>query len=131
MAESKRTKKCRFMKFIFGLFHLLCLLGPFIYFIPYALVTGAVVSKITLTLSCVLSLILGAISLIVDQTHRSSLHRSITWILIAGILFCLASVKEFIWIMAISSILDELIFTKIKDHYAVALISNKEIDRRG
>ena len=130
MKNSKRTKFCRLMKFIFGFLHFLCLLGPFLYFIPHALIVGEVASKITLTLSCVVSMILAATSLVIDQTHRAGLYRSITWILIAGILFCLASVREFIFIMAIASVLDELVFVKIKNHYSAALISNKEIDRR-
>ena len=52
------------------------------------------------------------------------------WILITGVLFTLKEIQVFIWIMAATSIVDELVFTKLKDYYKAALISNKEIDRR-
>lgn len=32
--------------------------------------------------------------------------------------------------MAATSVIDELIFVRLKDYYKTALISNKEIDRR-
>lgn len=49
----------------------------------------------------------------------------------AGVLFALEEVKVFIWIMCITSVLDELVFVKMKDYYKACLISNREIDRRG
>ena len=128
--ESKRTKQCKVGKFIFGLLHFLCLVGPFLYFIPYGFIVGETVSKVALSFTIVLSLILGALSFIVDQTHRASMHRSIMWAMIIGVLFCLSEIKTFIWIMAIASILDELVFVKLRDHYKVKLIANREIDRR-
>lgn len=127
---SDRTKYCRTMKNIFGLFHFLCLFGPLLYFIPYGYVTGDTVEKIGMSFTIILSIILAVISIIVSTTARAGLHRCIMWVLIAGVLFCLKEIQIFIWIMAITSILDELIFTKIKDHYKAALIANKEIDRR-
>lgn len=127
---SDRTKYCKTMKNIFGLFHFLCLFGPLLYFIPYGYVTGDTVEKIGMSFTIILSVILAVISIIVSTTARAGLHRCIMWVLIAGVLFCLKEIQIFIWIMAITSILDELIFTKIKDHYKAALIANKEIDRR-
>ena len=127
---SDRTKHCRTMKNIFGLFHVLCLFGPLLYFIPYGYITGETVEKIAMSLTIILSVILAVISIIVSATARAGLHRCIMWVLIAGVLFCLKEIQVFIWIMAITSILDELIFTKIKDHYKAALLANREIDRR-
>lgn len=127
---SDRTKYCRTMKNIFGLFHFLCLFGPLLYFIPYGYITGETVEKIGMSFTIILSVILAVISIIVSATARAGLHRCIMWVLIAGVLFCLKEIQAFIWIMAITSILDELIFVKIKDHYKAALLANKEIDRR-
>lgn len=127
---SDRTKYCKIMKNLFGLFHFLCLFGPLLYFIPYGYLTGDNVEKIGMSFTIILSVILAVISIIVSTTARAGLHRCIMWVLIAGVLFCLNEIQIFIWIMAITSILDELIFTKIKDHYKSALIANKEIDRR-
>ena len=127
---SERTKQCRVLMFVFGLLHFLCLFGPLLYFIPYGYITGETVEKIGMSFTVITALILSMISILVSATHRAGLHRCIMWVLIAGVLFCLQEVRVFIWIMAITSILDELIFTKVKDHYHTALISNKEIDRR-
>ena len=127
---SERTKQCRVLNLVFGLLHFLCLFGPLLYFIPYGYITGETVEKIGMSFTVITALILSMISILVSATHRAGLHRCIMWVLIAGVLFCLEKVQVFIWIMAITSILDELIFTKVKDHYKAALISNKEIDRR-
>ena len=127
---SDRTKQCKRMKNIFGLLHFLCLFGPLLYFIPYGYITGETVQKIGMSFTIILSVVLAVISILVSVTARAGLHRCIMWTLIAGVLFCLKEIQVFIWIMAITSILDELVFTKVKDHYKTALISNREIDRR-
>lgn len=127
---SERTKQCRTLTTVFGVLHFLCLFGPLLYFIPYGYITGETVSKIGMSFTVILSVILAVISLLVSVTARAGLHRCIMWVLISGVLFCLKEIQVFIWIMAITSILDELVFTKIKDYYKAALISNKEIDRR-
>lgn len=127
---SDRTKQCKILTIIFGVLHFLCLFGPLLYFVPYGYATGAVVEKIAMSFTVIVSVILALISILVSVTARAGLHRCIMWILITGVLFTLKEIQVFIWIMAITSILDELVFTKIRDHYKAALISNKEIDRR-
>lgn len=127
---SDRTKQCKILTTIFGVLHFLCLFGPLLYFVPYCYATGAVVEKIAMSFTVIASVILALISILVSVTARAGLHRCIMWILITGVLFTLQEIQVFIWIMAVTSILDELVFTKIRDHYKAALISNKEIDRR-
>lgn len=128
--QSERTKQCKAMKSIFGLLHFLCLFGPLLYFIPYGYVTGETVQKIGMSFTIILSVILAVISIIVSVTARAGLHRCIMWVLISGVLFALKEIQIFIWIMAITSILDELVFTKIYGYYKDCLLANKEIDRR-
>ena len=130
MKASGRTKQCRNRKNIFGLIHFLCLFGPLLYFIPYGYITGETVSKIGMSFTIIVSIMLAAISMFISVAHKAGLHRCILWVLIAGVLICLTEVKTFIWIMAITSIIDELVFVRLKDYYKAALISNKEIDRR-
>lgn len=127
---SKRTKQCRLLKNIFTFLHLICLFGPLLYFIPYAFLIGTPVEKISLSFTVIVALILAVISVVTSVTARAGLQRCMLWSLICGVLFCLADIKAFIYIVAISSVLDELVFVKLKDHYKAALISNKEIDRR-
>lgn len=127
---SDRTKQCKILTTIFGVLHFLCLFGPLLYFVPYGYTTGAVVEKIAMSFTIIASVILALISVLVSVTARAGLHRCIMWILITGVLFTLQEIQVFIWIMAVTSILDELVFTKVRDHYKAALISNREIDRR-
>lgn len=127
---SDRTKQCKILTTIFGVLHFLCLFGPLLYFVPYGYATGAVVEKIAMSFTVIASVILALISVLVSVTARAGLHRCIMWILITGVLFTLQEIQVFIWIMAVTSILDELVFTKVREHYKAALISNREIDRR-
>lgn len=130
MIKSKRTKNCILIRNIFSFLHFICLFGPLLYFIPYAYITSETVAKIGLSFTLIVSIILAAISAIVGAKEKAGLHRCIMWALIAGVLFGLNQVKTFIWLMAITSILDELIFVKVRDYYKAMVISNKEIDRR-
>lgn len=127
---SERTKKCRTLTIVFTILHILCLIGPFLYFVPYAFITGEVVSKLTISFASLFSLLLGAISFMVDIKHRAGLHRSMLWTMIAGVLCGLTAVRPFIWIMASFSLLDELVFLPLKDKYKAATLANKEIDKR-
>lgn len=127
---SERTKQCKRRKIIFSILHFLCLFGPFMYFIPYGYATGEISEKIVMSFSVVTALILALLSVISDVKHRAGTHRIMLWGLIVGVLFCLQQVKTFIYIMALTSILDEMIFVRLKDYYKAAEIANKEMDRR-
>lgn len=128
---SDRTIHCRKMKNFFGFLHFLCIFGPLFFYIPYGFVTGEPAEKIGLSFTLLATVFLILINIIVDQEHRAGLHKTIMWVLIIGVLFVLEDIKPFIYVMATTSIIDELIITKIKDYYKTALISNKEIDKRG
>ena len=129
--SSKYTKKCRAKANFFGALHFICFFGPLLFFVPYAFAIGEMVSKIALGLTATVSVILIFISFIVGLKYRAGIHRSIIWLLIVGVLFCIQNLGTFIWIMAVTSILDELIFSKLYDHYSAALLANKEMDKRG
>lgn len=130
MILSPRTRHCRKLSTIYTVLHLLCLFGPLLYFVSYGLIIGEIVSKVALSLTVIVSIILAAISFIVGVKHKAGLHRTILWTLISGVLFCLTQVKPFIWIMSIASILDELIFIRLKDKYKTLAQTNREIDLR-
>lgn len=83
-----------------------------------------------MSFTIIFSLILAFMSLIVGVKAKAGLQRTILWALLAGVLFCLQEVKVFIWIMCLASIIDELVFSRLKDYYKTAFISNKEIDKR-
>lgn len=127
---SERTKSCRARKWIFNILHFFALFGPFLYFIPYCFVVGDVTSKVVVAFAVIAALILAGIALIMDVKHRAGLHKSAFWGLIAACAYVLESVTPFVMVMAVVSIVDELVFVKLKDHYAAAQQMNLEIDRR-
>ena len=127
---SQRTKKFVTLNIIFTILHILCLVGPFLYFLPTAFIGAELVSKIALSATMITSIILAAMSMFVSVKHRMGLHRSILWILVLGLLTALTSIKPFICIMSIVSICDELIFVPIRDRAAAKASINKEIDLR-
>lgn len=129
--KSEYTKSCYRKKHLFQFIHFLILFGPFLYFIPYAYIIGETADKIILSFSVVVCLILTFISFIIDVSHRSSLHKSIFWLALIGILFCLNEIRVFIYIMAFCAIIDELIITRMIEYYRAAGIANKQIDKRG
>lgn len=130
MKDSRQTKSCKTKKIIFGLLHFLLLFGPLLFFFPYGFIIGTTVTKVSMGLSVMVSVILAAISLLVDAKHRAGFSKSIMWILIVAVLIALSQVKTFIFIMAGTSLLDELIVCPLHNHYRTALISNREIDKR-
>lgn len=127
---SNRTKQCKHRKNLFNFLHFLCLFGPLLFFIPYGYVTGETAEKIGMSFAVIVSIILLIVSIICSTVTRAGLHKTMMWILILGVLICLQNVKTFIVIMCLTSIVDELLFVRLRDHYKAALISNKEIDRR-
>ena len=127
---NKRTKQCKNLVSLFNVLHFLCLFGPFLYYIPTAFVEGQPGEKLALSLTMVVSLILAAFVILADAATRGGLIKSIMWSLLLGVCFCLPQVETFVYIMAIISIIDELVIVKLRNHYKTALIANKEMDRR-
>ena len=131
MMMSNRTEKLKKLKNLFTLLHLLCVIGPFIYFIPYAFITGEMISKLSVSLTTILCLVLGAISLIVDEVHRKGLHKTILWLMLLSIALALSNeVKTFIIVMSCVSIVDEMILQPIQASCKRKYLVNKEMDIR-
>lgn len=126
---SKRTKSARFWCTLFTIIHILFMVGPFLYYLPAAFIMGQVIQKLSLGLATILAIIVAAISLVVDVKHRAGLHRTIMWTMIIGVMLCLTNIQAFIWVIAITSVVDELIITRLADHYRTVKNTNKEIDR--
>lgn len=128
--KSERTKQCKRLSILFLVLHILCLFGPLLYFIPYAYIVGEVGRKLALSLFLIVALCLSVVALISDAKTRGGFAKSIMWILVIGISICLQEVKVFVYIMAIVSIIDELVIVRLRAKYKDAYASNKEIDRR-
>ena len=128
---SKRTRQCAALKTTFTVAHLICTLGPIAYYVPVGYAAGTPTEKIGLSFAVITAIIMASISAIISATAKAGLQRCVLWIMIIGVMITLSEVKTFVYVMAAASILDELVFVKLKDHYKAALIANREIDRRG
>lgn len=128
---SKRTKQCKTLSLILGIIHFVCLFGPLFYFVPYAYIVGTAGRKIFLSVFLVVSLCLSIISVITDAKTRGGLAKSVMWLIILGITCCLNEVKIFVYIMAIVSIIDELVVVRLRERYKNSYLANREIDKRG
>lgn len=130
MKESQQTKSCKVKRKIFSIIHFLLLFGPLMFFFPYGFIMGTAVTKVSMGLSVMVSIILAGISLLVDTSRRGGFSKSIMWILIAAVLMALTQVKTFIFIMAGASVVDELIVCPLRNHYRTEVIANRAIDKR-
>ena len=128
-----RTKQCRRYKWLFAIIHIVLLFGPLAFFVPYAFTQGAQVGQQTgLSLSLTVSLILLIFSFMSDIKHRAGLHKAIFWLLVGGVILCLESIdiRVMTWVMVVTCLVDELVILPARNHYALALVTNIEIDKR-
>ena len=131
--KSKRSIKCKRILTILTLVHLACLFVPILIFIPQALTTSEVnnSSKVVISMSGILALILIIISLMSSAIHKLSLHKSIIWIILLAMVLTLPEVKTIIIVMASLSLADELVLLPLRNKYSTMYEVNKEIDKRG
>ena len=127
---SDRTKNLRLMKFLFSSLHYIFMFVPLIVFVVMGYVEGTSSQKVTLSLTVTVGLILGIISIFISVKNKAGLHRTILWVVIIGISFCLSKVETFVYVMAMTSIIDEVLLVNLKDRYTNLLTINKEIDKR-
>ena len=101
-------------------------MGPALFFTAQAFIAGtAVASKIALSSTVLIVVILSIVAAANKIAMRSRL-----WILLIGLFICLDSVIVIVLTIGICQILDELIFTPLKNYYKTKYTINKEIDKR-
>ena len=57
--------------------------------------------------------------------------RSAIWLLVLGVYICLQNIQTLLIMVAVCTILDEIVFTPLHKKYKNLYIINKEIDKRG
>lgn len=119
------TKRYKRLSFIFGLLSLLCTVAPVTYFTVLGFMNGEIRSKVTLGCTLILCLVLVSINIIKKENLRSPVY-----IMILGIYICLDNLLSLFLIMAITTMLDEMIFTPLHRTYKNRAVINREIDKR-
>ena len=85
-----------------------------------------IVQKFALVSSVLVALLLTAFNFLAQRNLRAPI-----WIILLGLYFAIAEyLMPLIVMLAITSILDDLVFRPLIAHYKVKLISSKTIDER-
>lgn len=128
MEKNDRTKRFAALYRLMALFSLVCTIGPITVFTVYAISNGEIGSKQKLTLGLCL---LVCLLLVIINTIKKYNLRSPVYIMILGIHTCIQNLALLFIIMAVTTALDEFVFTPLKREFRMKYTINKEIDARG
>ena len=128
MEKNDRTKKFAALYRLMAVFSLACAIGPITVFTVYAIANGEIGSKQKLTLGLCL---LVCLLLVIINTIKKYNLRSPVYIMILGIHTCIQNLALLFIIMAVTTALDEFVFTPLKREFRMKYTINKEIDARG
>lgn len=119
------TKKYRILKNIFLFISIFCLCFPMTYYGIQAFIKGSKVEKFTLGAFCVVAIGMVSINLLM-KIHL----KSMVWMLLLGIYVCLDNITTLLIMVAVCTILEELVINPLYKHFKSKYIINKEIDKR-
>lgn len=124
---SKYTKECRFKLWLFRILDWVCLALPVIVYIIIALSGGALVAqKVAVVATTMVAIILTVFNIIAQKRLRCPI-----WIVLIGLYIAIQKyLMPLIIILAVTSVLDDLVFTPLISYYRTKLIANKAMDER-
>lgn len=125
---SKFTRECRFKLWLFRILDWICLFMPLIIYIGVALSSGEalVAQKVAVVSTTMIALILSVFNVLSQKKLRCPI-----WIILIGLFVAIRDyLMPLIIILAITSVLDDLIFTPLIGYYKTKLIANKAMDER-
>lgn len=128
MASSKFTKASRRKLWLFRILDWFCLIAPLLAYVIYALCSGEALvgQKVAVLSMTMIAIILTAFNVIAQKKLRCPI-----WIILIGLYVAIKNyLMPLIIILAITSVLDDLVFTPLISYYRSQLISNKAIDER-
>lgn len=128
MATSNFTKRSRTLLWTWRIIDWLCLFAPLIIYLIIGLANNNVTTgaKVTLVAMLFLALILTAINVIAQKHLRCPI-----WVLLIGLYVAMNKyLMPLIIILAITSILDDLVFTPLIHYYYTQTVASKTIDKR-
>lgn len=105
--------KCKIKRNLFFILSFLATFGPFIFYGIKAMIEGEPAQKFTLSIFSLVAVII-AVAGVLLKVHL----RSVIWILLLGVYFCLDNLIGVILVVAICTILDELVFNPLYHRYS-------------
>lgn len=128
MAQSTFTKNCRIKLWLYRILDWICLFAPVIVYIGIALFSGgvAVLGKVSIVATVIIALVLTIINVIAQKRLRCPI-----WIVLIGLYIAIQQyLMPLIIILAITSVMDDLLFTPLIHYYYTKLVASKTIDER-
>lgn len=101
-------------------------LVPLIVYAILGFVNGTIAQKISLGVCLITALVFTALNIILKYHIRCTI-----WILLIGIYACIENIIPLLFILAISTALDEFVLEPLAKKYKSLYVINKEIDKRG
>lgn len=99
---------------------------PLLVFVIWGFIEGTPHRKLALGGLMVIAAILVVLNVIMKLSLRC-----IPWILLIGIYICLKEITVLLIVMALTTVLDELVLEPLAKSFKNKLTINKEIDKRG
>lgn len=128
MAKYKKsdiTKRYINLSRLFHAISIIILIAPILVYVVLGFANGEITQKVTLGITLSIALLLT----IVNAIFKFHI-RSVIWIMVLGIYFCLQNIMPLLLIVAVGTILDEFILTPLHKSYKNKATINKEIDKR-
>lgn len=128
MAMSSFTRKCLLKLWICRILDWICLGAPLIVYAIIALANGGigVAPKLALTATLIVALILTIVNTIAQKNLKCPI-----WIVIIGLYIAIAKwLLPLVIILAVASILDDLVFTPLIHYYYTKTVASRTIDQR-
>ena len=126
MELNERTKKAKSKYILFKTLSMCLIFMPLLVYVILAFIEGEPMEKFTMGCMVTVALVFVMLNVIMKYNIRSTV-----WVLILGIYLCLDNITPLLIIMAVSTILDEFVVSKLANKYKGQFIINKEIDKRG
>ena len=128
MAKSAYTKKCHRLLWMYRILDIICLFAPLLIYVFIALCNGGVtaVGKVAVVGSVLVAGILVTINVIAQKRLRCPV-----WIILLGLYVAIKQwLLPLIVILAITSILDDLVFTPLIHKYYTKYQASVVVDER-
>lgn len=124
---SNYTRHCRAWLWFYRILDAVCLGVPLLVYVIIALSGGALVAaKVAVVSTVMIALILTVFNVIAQKHLRCPI-----WIIIIGLYIAIGEwLLPLIIILAITSVLDDLVFTPLIAHYKMKLEASKVYDDR-
>lgn len=126
MAASEFTKSCRRKLWLFRILDFICLATPLLVYIVIALCTDGIKVgyKVAVISTLLIALILTVFNIIAQKKLRCPI-----WIILIGLYVAIRNwLLPLVIILAVVSILDDLVFTPLIHYYYTKTVASKTID---